>query len=105
MASSGTHPTLSMDPMTSSVSILTMDSSSKSLARLRPCPRADDRRINDFSLVRMQRLVVVRMWTDTVVLLPALPVGVHVDHDTAKVRQMVEQLVPDVAGDIVALDD
>jgi hypothetical protein len=45
------------------------------------------------------------MWTDTVVLLPALPVGVHVDHDTAKVRQMVEQLVPDVAGDIVALDD
>jgi len=37
------------------------------------------------------------------VLLTTLPVGIDVDHHAAEVWQVVEQLVPDIAGNVMAL--
>jgi hypothetical protein len=36
-------------------------------------------------------------------MLSTLPVGIDMDHHAAEVRQVVEQLVPDIAGNVMAL--
>jgi hypothetical protein len=38
-----------------------------------------------------------------VVLLPSLPVGINVNHDSAEVRQVVEELVADLLRDLVTI--
>jgi hypothetical protein len=38
-----------------------------------------------------------------VVLLPSLPVGINVNHDSAEVRQVVEELVADPLRDLVTI--
>src|SRR6266853_4216969 len=55
------------------------------------------------SPVRVQRQAIVCMRSDAMVLLAALPVGIDVNHHAAQVRQVVEQLVPDIAGNVMSL--
>jgi len=51
----------------------------------------------------VQGQVVVCVRPDAVVMRATLPVGINMDHRAAEVRQVVEQLVPDVARNVMAL--
>jgi len=46
---------------------------------------------------------VVGVLRQPVVLLPSLPVGINVNHDSAEVRQVVKELVPDLLRDLVTV--
>jgi hypothetical protein len=53
--------------------------------------------------VRVCGETVVSVLGHPVVLLPALAVGINVNHDSAEVRQVVEELVPDLLRDLVTV--
>jgi hypothetical protein len=46
---------------------------------------------------------VVSVLSQPVVLLSSLPVGIDVNHHPAEVRQVVEELVADLLGDLVTV--
>ena len=43
------------------------------------------------------------MRSDAVMMRATLPVGINVDHHAAEVRQVMEQLVPNITGNVMAL--
>ena len=53
--------------------------------------------------MRVRGEAVVSVLSHPVVPLPALPVGIDVNHDSAEVRQVVEKLVADLLRDLVTV--